>query len=563
MTLPFKPHILALVCSAGLLAASGTLYIKSRAAETPPAPVAQPATPAPAPAPATPVAAAATQPVATTYTSAQIDQWVAPVALYPDNLLSQVLMASTYPSNVLQAVQWSQDNPTMQGDAAVQAVANQPWDPSVKSLVAFPALLSLMGENPQWVQDLGNAFLAQPQDVMDSVQKLRAVAQQTGTLKSSPQQKVTTTQIAPPPPDTTSTSTTSTTRSSTTVVEPAPTTQIIKIESADPNVVYVPTYNPNTVYGTWPNTSYPPVYLPPTPGQQFTNSYMNGLGYSLGVATTWALFSSIDWDDDYHHHDDDYYHHDGYHGGGNNNIDINVNNYNHFTNQHLDGKNVNWQHNPAFRNNVPYPNNNVAQRFHQTDVAGGLSATQRLPANRTDQRQEALNQFQQRTHNGAAAGLAAGGAAAVVGNRDVQRKAASQQLNKITQRSNYRGYDTPENRTAAKEKLQHPTAQQQQHRQEAKSRVQHPTAQQQQHRAAAKSQVQQHHASVTPEQHQQRQQRAQNVRSNALSGNDSRSPSWEAQRQRGVQSRNTAHLNNNQRSAVQHNVSQHRELRHR
>ncbi|MFY2980712.1 DUF3300 domain-containing protein, partial [Klebsiella pneumoniae] len=78
-------------------------------------------------------------------------------------------------------VQWSQDNPTMQGDAAVQAVANQPWDPSVKSLVAFPALLSLMGENPQWVQDLGNAFLAQPQDVMNSVQKLRAIAQQTGT----------------------------------------------------------------------------------------------------------------------------------------------------------------------------------------------------------------------------------------------------------------------------------------------------------------------------------------------------------------------------------------------
>jgi hypothetical protein len=584
MTLPFKPHILALLCCAGLLAASGTLYVKSRAADTPPAPapVAQPA-PAPA-AVATPDPAAA-QPVASTFTSAQIDQWVAPIALYPDNLLSQVLMASTYPSNVLQAVQWSQDNPTMQGDPAVQAVANQPWDPSVKSLVAFPALLSLMGENPQWVQDLGNAFLAQPQDVMDSVQKLRTVAQQTGTLKSSPQQKVTTTQIAPAPQTetTASTATTSTTRSSTTtVVEPAPTTQIIKIESTDPNVVYVPTYNPNTVYGTWPNTSYPPVYLPPTPGQQFSNSYMNGLGYSLGVATTWALFSSIDWDDDHHHHDDDYYHHDGgYHGGGNNNININVNNYNHFTNQHLDGKNTNWQHNPTFRNNVPYPNNNVAQRFHQTNVPGGLSATQHAPGNLTNQRQAALDQFQQRTHNGAAAGLTAGGVAAVAGNRNSQREAASQQLNKITQRSNYRGYDTPQNRAAAKEKLQHPTAQQQQHRQdvksrvqnptaqqqqhrqEAKSRVQHPTAQQQQHREAAKSQVQQHRANVTPEQHQQRQQKAQNLRSNAFSGNESRSPSWEAQRQRGMQSRSSAHLNNNERAAVQQHVSQHRELRHR
>ncbi|MGU3414288.1 DUF3300 domain-containing protein [Enterobacteriaceae bacterium C34A] len=554
MTLPFKPHILALLCSAGLLAAAGTLYVKSHAAETPPAPapVAQPATPAPTAAPAS------AQPVAATYTAAQIDQWVAPVALYPDNLLSQVLMASTYPSNVLQAVQWSQDNPTMQGDAAVQAVANQPWDPSVKSLVAFPALLSLMGENPQWVQDLGNAFLAQPQDVMDSVQKLRAVAQQTGTLKSSPQQKVTTTKVTPPPASTTSTTATKST--TTTVVEPAPATQVIKIESTDPNVVYVPTYNPNTVYGTWPNTAYPPVYLPPTPGQQFTNSFVNGFGYSLGVATTWALFSSIDWDhDDYHHHDDDW-DHGGYHGGGNNNININVNRYNHFPNQHLDGNGTNWQHNPTYRNNVPYPNNNIAQKFHQTNVPGGLSATQRTaPANLTSQRQAALDQFQHSTHNGAAKGLTAGGVAATAGNRDAQRQAASQQLNKITQRSNYRGYDTPENRAAAKQKLQNPTAQQQQRRETAKSHVQNPTAQQQQRR----EQVKEHHASVTPAQHQQRQQQVQNLRSNAFSGNDSRSPSWEAQRQRGMQSRNTARLNDSQRSAVQQHASQHRELRHR
>lgn len=195
MTLSFKPQALVLLCSAGLLAASGVLYVKSRAPETITQPAAQtaaqPAPPAPAPAPAATAPAAA--PVTTTYTTAQIDQWVAPVALYPDNLLSQVLMAATYPTNVMQAVEWSHDNPSMQGDPAVQAVANQPWDPSVKSLVAFPALLTLMGENPQWVQDLGNAFLAQPQDVMNSVQKLRALAQQTGALKSTPQQKVTVT----------------------------------------------------------------------------------------------------------------------------------------------------------------------------------------------------------------------------------------------------------------------------------------------------------------------------------------------------------------------------------
>ncbi|VEB50521.1 membrane protein [Salmonella enterica subsp. enterica] len=140
------------MCSAGLFAASGVLYVKSRAPEAP----AQAATPAPEQ-----TQAAVPAPVAkTTFTTAQIDQWVAPVALYPDALLSQVLMASTYPANVVQAVQWSRDNPTLQGDAAIQAVASQPWDPSVKSLVAFPQLMALMGENPQWVQNLGDAFLS-------------------------------------------------------------------------------------------------------------------------------------------------------------------------------------------------------------------------------------------------------------------------------------------------------------------------------------------------------------------------------------------------------------------
>lgn len=343
MTLPFKPHLLALLCSAGLLAAAGTLYVKSREPQTAPEPpaVAQ-----------TAQTTAAARPVTATYTPAQIDQWVAPIALYPDNLLSQVLMAATYPSNVVQAVKWSQDNPAMKGDAAVQAVASQPWDPSVKSLVAFPSLLALMGENPPWIENLGNAFLAQPQDVMDSVQRLRAIAQQTGTLKSTPQQKVITATNAA------ATSTTSTSRSSSAVTS-SPPAQVIKIESADPNVVYVPAYNPSVVYGAWPNTAYPPVYLPPPPGEQFTDSFVKGFGYSLGVATTYALFSSIDWDDDDRHHDDDDHHHDDDHHGGyshnGDNININVNNFNHITGQTLPGNHANWQHNPTWRGNIPYP----------------------------------------------------------------------------------------------------------------------------------------------------------------------------------------------------------------
>ncbi len=133
MNLPFKPHYIALVCSAGLLAAAGTLYVKSREPAAPEAP---------------PVAAVAAPEAAATptYSTAQITQWVAPIALYPDPLLSQVLMASTYPDSVTQAVQWSKDHPGQQGDAAVKAVAGQPWDASVKSLVAFPQLTGMMGK---------------------------------------------------------------------------------------------------------------------------------------------------------------------------------------------------------------------------------------------------------------------------------------------------------------------------------------------------------------------------------------------------------------------------------
>src|SRR5690606_26903440 len=196
---------------------SGVMFVKSRATEPVVAtPVAQQ--------PVTPAAAQPAPVVAPAYTAAQIDQWVAPIALYPDALLSQILMASTYPANVIQAAQWSKDNPKMEGDAAIQAVASQPWDPSVKSLVAFPQLMSLMGENPPWVQNLGDAFLAQPKDVMDSVQRLRLLAQQTGALQSTPQQTVTTEKKKEP-------AQTANAASNATVTATNPT--VIKIDSAD------------------------------------------------------------------------------------------------------------------------------------------------------------------------------------------------------------------------------------------------------------------------------------------------------------------------------------------
>lgn len=575
MTLPFKPHVLALICSAGLCAASAGLYIKSRTVEAPvEAQSTQLAAPditavtLPATVSAPPVTPAV---VKTAFSTAQIDQWVAPVALYPDSLLSQVLMASTYPANVAQAVQWSHDNPLKQGDAAIQAVSDQPWDASVKSLVAFPQLMALMGENPQWVQNLGDAFLAQPQDVMDSVQRLRQLAQQTGSLKSSTEQKViTTTKKAIPVKQTVTAPvipSNTVTTANPVITEPA--TTVISIEPANPDVVYIPNYNPTVVYGNWANTAYPPVYLPPPAGEPFVDSFVRGFGYSMGVATTYALFSSIDWDDDdhdHHHDDDDYHHHDGGHRDGNgwqhngDNININVNNFNRITGEHLTDKNMAWQHNPNYRNGVPYHDQDMAKRFHQTDVNGGMSAT-KLPApTRDSQRQAAASQFQQRTH------------ATPVITRDTQRQAAAQRFNEA---EHYGSYDdsrdfsrrqplTQQQKDAARQRYQSASPEQ---RQAVREKMQ-TNPQNQQRREAARERIQ----SASPEQRQvfkeKVQQRPQNQqqRDNARQRVQSASPEQrqvfrekvqESRPQRLNDSNHTARLNNEQQSAVRERLSEH------
>ncbi|EIA5295143.1 DUF3300 domain-containing protein [Escherichia coli] len=572
MTLPFKPHVLALICSAGLCAASAGLYIKSRTVEAPvEAQSTQLAAPditavtLPATVSAPPVTPAV---VKTAFSTAQIDQWVAPVALYPDSLLSQVLMASTYPTNVAQAVQWSHDNPLKQGDAAIQAVSDQPWDASVKSLVAFPQLMALMGENPQWVQNLGDAFLAQPQDVMDSVQRLRQLAQQTGSLKSSTEQKViTTTKKAIPVKQTvTAPVIPSNTVTTANPVITEPTTTVISIEPANPDVVYIPNYNPTVVYGNWANTAYPPVYLPPPAGEPFVDSFVRGFGYSMGVATTYALFSSIDWDDDHHHDDDDYHHHDGGHRDGNgwqhngDNINIDVNNFNRITGEHLTDKNMAWRHNPNYRNGVPYHDQDMAKRFHQTDVNGGMSATQLPAPTRDSQRQAAASQFQQRTH------------ATPVITRDTQRQAAAQRFNEA---EHYGSYDdfrefscrqplTQQQKDAARQRYQSASPEQ---RQAVRERMQ-TNPQNQQRREAARERIQ----SASPEQRQavrekmqtnpQNQQRREAARERIQSASPEqrqvfREKVQESRPQRLNDSNRTARLNNEQRSAVRERLSEH------
>ena len=188
----------------------------------------------------------------TTFKPEELEQLVAPIALYPDSLVSQILMASTYPLEVVQADRWAKANKTLKGDALTKALEAQSWDPSVKSLVNFPQVLAAMSEKLDVTLKLGDAFLAQQKDVLNAIQRLRARAQAQGNLKTTKEQTV----IVEPP------------ATPTTVVEQpaAQQTTVIRIEPTDPQVVYVPTYNPTVVYGAWPYPAYPPYSYPYYPG---------------------------------------------------------------------------------------------------------------------------------------------------------------------------------------------------------------------------------------------------------------------------------------------------------
>jgi hypothetical protein len=253
----------------------------------------------------------------------RLDQLTAQIALYPDALLSQVLMASTYPDEVAAAAKWAREHPDAKGDEAVQQVEGFDWDPSVASLVAYPQVIVTMGEKPDWVRELGDAFLEQPDDVMDSVQRLRAQAQKAGNLQSTEQMKVSV-EPAPPAPQTT-------------VVQQAAPQQIIVIEPAQPQVVYVPSYNPVTVYGPWMYPAYPPIYVPPPPGYWWSVTIGSAIAWGIGNAIGNSLWGGYDW--------------------RRRDININVNRYNVVNyNRRLDAKTAKtrWSHDTKHRGNVPY-----------------------------------------------------------------------------------------------------------------------------------------------------------------------------------------------------------------
>ena len=254
----------------------------------------------PAPAAASPAAAVSQQ---------ELDQLLAPIALYPDALVAQILMASTYPLEVVEAARWSKANPGVKDKALEEAMQKQAWDPAVKALTAVPQVLGHMNENLSWTQKLGDAFLADQKAVMGTVQSLRAKAQKAGNLKSSPEQTVKTEQQG--------------------------SQTVYIIESPKPEVVYVPTYNPATVYGTWwypypPYTMYPPAYV-----------YPPGLAFTTGVIVGAAIWGNCNW--------------------RGNEINVNVNNYNNFNKTNI--QNNKYQHNTASRKGVPYGNQAAASQY--------------------------------------------------------------------------------------------------------------------------------------------------------------------------------------------------------
>jgi len=283
----------------------------------------------------------------------QLDSLVAPIALYPDPLLAQTLAASTYPLELIQLQQWLAKNPGLKDKALADAVAKQPWDPSVQALAGLPDVVKRLADDIQWTTDLGNAFLSQQNDVMDAVQRMRKKAQDKGNLKSTEQQTV-----------------------ETKVVENK---SVIVVEQANPQVVYVPSYDPVVVYGA-PVYPYPPIYYPP-PGY-----YAAGLAISFGVGVMMGAFWSGGWGW-------------GCGWGGNNNITINNNN-NFNRNSNIGGGNrvsnlpargggsrdniggggrggnSNWKHNPQHRGGAPYRDRATADRFGGTTRGDSLASRQ-------------------------------------------------------------------------------------------------------------------------------------------------------------------------------------------
>jgi len=304
---------------------------------------------------------------------AQLESLVAPIALYPDELLAQTLVASTYPLEIVQLQQWLAKHKDLKDKALADSVAKQPWDPSIQSMAAVPEVVDRLANDLQWTTDLGNAFLAQQQDVMDAVQRMRKKAQETGALKTNEQQQV-----------------------ETKVVE---NTTVILVESANPEVIYVPVYSPTVVYGPPVYYPYPPIYYPPPPppGAAF-------MAFSVGIMWGAAWGGSCCGC-----------------GWGGNNVYINVNQRNNFNQINVangrPGGSGNWQHNSQHRGAAPYGNKATANKYGGSTL--GASSSNRQASARQPGGQQQTSAVSRTGSAGASnrstggAGVSAGGPSAV------------------------------------------------------------------------------------------------------------------------------------------------------
>jgi hypothetical protein len=288
---------------------------------------------------------------AAVFKAEELEQILAPIALHPDSLVTQILMAATYPLEVVQAERWIKQNASLKGEALTAALEKQEWDASVKSLVNFPQVVTMMSEQLEWTQKVGDAFLADQKQVLDAIQSLRAKAQASGNLQTTKEQTI--------------------------IVEE----KIIKIEPANPQVVYVPTYNPTVVYGAWPYPAYPPyAYYPP--GYVASSAMMFGAGMAMGAAWGYAWGNS-NWN------------------GGEVDVDVNRNttinnNINRDQakqklqergqgNQTGQGK---WQHNPEHRKGVSYRDQGTAQKFNRASTNDAIQSREQFRGRADQGRQD-------------------------------------------------------------------------------------------------------------------------------------------------------------------------------
>lgn len=365
--------------------------------------------------------AAPTQQAAPKIPPEQLDSLVAPIALYPDPLLSQTLVASTYPLEVIQLKQWLDQHKNLKDKALVDAVQKQDWDPSIQAMAALPDVVKQLAENIKWTTDLGNAFLAQQSDVMDAVQRMRKKASDAGKLKSSEQQVV-----------------------ETKVVENK---QVIVVEQANPQVIYVPSYDPTVVYGA-PVYPYPvmayPVYPPGYYAAGMAISF--GVGIAMGAAWGGGWGYGCGWggnNDVYINHNNNFVN-----NSNRQNVNNRQNNGNRANGASPRGGNSNWQHNPQHRGGAPYSDRATANRFGGTargDSMANRQANARQNVGTQARQQPASSRSMSNRGTGPGAGSGNfGGGGDRIGNREVSRNPSA------TNRSAFGGASAGSNRSQAR-----------------------------------------------------------------------------------------------------------------